>query len=129
MEITTFGMYLFTRLDGIVKLSGFLCCIFCACFFVGLVVYLLSLARNTKDEKYANDISLKIVKSKLFIFAILVLLSIANLLPTQKEFAAIYLVPKIVNNEQIQKLPVNAVELINKQFESWLNDLQPEKVE
>jgi len=48
-------------------------------------------------------------------------------IPTTKEFAAIYLIPKVVNNEQVQKLPDNAVRLMNEKLEQWIEDVRGAK--
>lgn len=48
-------------------------------------------------------------------------------IPTTKEFAAIWLIPKIANNEQIQKIPNNAVLLLNKKMEQWIDAQLAEK--
>ena len=47
----------------------------------------------------------------------------ATLVPSTKEFAAIYLIPKIANNEQVQKVPDNLLKLLNAKLEDWINDV------
>jgi len=47
--------------------------------------------------------------------------------PSTKEFAAIYLLPKIANNEQIQKVPDNLVKFLNAKLEDWISDLGKQK--
>lgn len=42
--------------------------------------------------------------------------------PTTKEACAIYLIPKIANNEQVQKMPSNLAKLLNTKMEEWIND-------
>jgi hypothetical protein len=42
------------------------------------------------------------------------------MLPTTKELVAIYLIPKIVNNEHVQSIPNNIAEAVNK----LINDLK-----
>lgn len=42
--------------------------------------------------------------------------------PTGKELAAIYLIPKIVNNEQVQQVPDNALKLLNLKMEEWIEE-------
>lgn len=54
---------------------------------------------------------------------IFILLSIFT--PTTKEFAVIYLVPKIVNNEQIQGIASDGLQCMKKQMEAWLNEKLP----
>jgi len=47
----------------------------------------------------------------------------AILVPTTKEAVAIYMIPKIANNEQVQKLPDNAMKFLNGKLEAWINDM------
>ena len=51
------------------------------------------------------------------------ILIISNLIPSTKQLAAIYLLPKIVENRQITELPDKAVTLANE----WLEELRPKK--
>lgn len=53
----------------------------------------------------------------------IILMGISCFIPTTKEMAAILLIPKVANNEQIQKLPGNILTLANE----WLEELKPEK--
>lgn len=58
-------------------------------------------------------------KRLLFIFGILLFLSIC--IPTTKQAAIIYCLPKIANNEQVQKIPDKILKLSNE----WLDELSP----
>jgi hypothetical protein len=42
--------------------------------------------------------------------------------PTTKQAAVIWLLPKVVNNEQVQAIPHKALRLLNKQMDEWLED-------
>jgi hypothetical protein len=42
--------------------------------------------------------------------------------PTLKEAAVIYLLPKVVNNEQVQELPENALKLLNGKMNQWMDE-------
>ena len=42
--------------------------------------------------------------------------------PSSKSAAAIYLIPKIANNEQVQQVPENALRLLNTKLQEWLQD-------
>ena len=50
------------------------------------------------------------------------LLFLITFIPSTKEACAIYLIPKIVNNEQVQKVPENALKLLNAKFEEWIDE-------
>ena len=45
------------------------------------------------------------------------------LLPTEKTMAAMYLVPKLVENQEVQKIPDNLLKILNLNMEAWVNDL------
>ena len=49
-------------------------------------------------------------------------LLVAVFIPTTKEACAIYLIPKIANNEQVQKVPEQALRLLNAKLEEWIDD-------
>jgi hypothetical protein len=48
-------------------------------------------------------------------------------IPNTKQAAVIYLLPKIANNEQVQKVPENFVKLLNTKMEEWMKDTMKEK--
>lgn len=58
---------------------------------------------------------------------IITLMNVA--IPTQKEAAAIILVPAVINNEEIKKLPTNMAHFLNTQLEEWAKEAMPNTVE
>jgi hypothetical protein len=54
---------------------------------------------------------------------------LACLIPTTEEMAAIYLLPKIANNEQVQQVPDKAMQLLNGKLDEWIADVRGEKKE
>ena len=121
MVITESTMYWITRLDYI---HGFLL-IFGG---VGLPISLIVAAiLAVVGEDYYADAKTYYKRAKQFVLlSIFFLLLIVDglLTPTTKEYAAIKLVPIIVNDESVQQLPEKVVELAN----NWLDELKPEKV-
>lgn len=105
-------MYMFTRLDGIhVALT-------IGCFILGLLILfgppIIDIAnfdgRNWAEEKAKKARLLKKAETILIsLFVIFGGLKIA--IPTQKEMAAIIVVPAIVSNEQIQQIGKNGLDL------------------
>jgi hypothetical protein len=61
-------------------------------------------------------------KMKKFVIATLVFGFIAVAVPNTKEAAVIWLLPKIVNNEQVQEVPNKALKLLNKRMDEWLEE-------
>lgn len=110
--MTWFQMYMFTRLDSIhVALT-------IGCFILGLLILfappIIDIAdfdgRNWAEEKAKKARLLKKAETILIsLFVIFGGLKIA--IPTQKEMAAIIVVPAIVNNEQIQQIGKNGLDL------------------
>ena len=45
-------------------------------------------------------------------------------IPSTKQMIAIITIPKIVNNEQVQEMPDNALKLINKKLREWAEDTE-----
>ena len=118
--ITAWDIYWITRLDGV----GFLCA---AILIVGGIVSCfiwLPAADNGWDSSEG-----KIVKRiyKIIGISVAIALIIGTITPSTKEAVAIYMIPKIVNNEQVQKLPDNAMKFLNEKFEGWLNDMAGKK--
>ena len=52
---------------------------------------------------------------------------IATFTPSSKTIAAMYLVPKIANNEQVQQIPNKALDVLNLKLDEWIKDLSKEK--
>jgi hypothetical protein len=114
--ITSWDIYWITRLDSI---NAFLA----ICSILSIAIFILVGSTTEGFEDYRN-------RKKIFVISIssIFLLTMSALLtPTTKEFAVIYLAPKIINNEQVQKIPDNALKLLNKKMEEYINDLDKEK--
>lgn len=62
-----------------------------------------------------------------FIIMLFIVSSIQIIVPTTKEAAVIYLLPKMVNNEEVQKIPQNIFKLLNTKMEEWTNEQLGEK--
>ena len=110
--MTWFQMYLFTRLDNIHTALIFGCIIFGV--FILFAPPFIDMAdfdeRNLMKEKAKKARLLK--KAEIILISLFIIfggLKIA--IPTQKEMAAIIVVPAIVNNEQIQQLGKNGLDL------------------
>lgn len=53
---------------------------------------------------------------------------IAIFTPTSKTVAAMFLIPAIVNNEQVQNISHNSLKLLESLTEEWAEELRPDKV-
>jgi len=52
---------------------------------------------------------------------------LAVFVPNTKQACTIYVVPKIINNEQVQQIPDKLLELGNKQLDEWIEEFKDVK--
>jgi predicted membrane protein len=126
--ITSWDIYWITRLDGInVALSVIIGWVIAASIIggVGYYTWIFDSCLGDKERHWKRYKMLAVS----LISLIMVLITLLLLTPTTKEAAAIYLVPKIANNEQVQKLPDNAMKLLNGKLEEWVSDFDEKKGE
>lgn len=115
--ITSWEIYWITRLDGIHNILMVLISL----VIVAAVLGMLPICANDLWE--AEGIWPKIVKAyKTGAAFIIACITVVSFTPTTKEFATIYLIPKMANNEQMQKVPENLAKLLNAKMEAWIND-------
>jgi hypothetical protein len=113
-------MYLFTRLDS-------LCTVLCITAFL-LIAVLIALivsygvSKMDCDDDFAGK-CLQGFKKTLLPAVVFALLAVA--VPTQKEAAAIYLIPKLVNNEQVQDIAGKSLDILTLKLNEWVADLTP----
>ena len=107
--MTWFQMYLFTRLDSIHVALMLGCIIFG--FFIFFAPPFIDMADSDEGNWAKEKVQLikKVEAILISLFVVFGGLKIA--IPTQKEMAAIIVVPAIANNEQIQKLGKNGLDL------------------
>lgn len=115
--ITSWDIYWITRLDG---LTGLFLAIAIILFTAAFIC--LPMGDVGKGEIFYYKKWIIGLFCAGFIFYILYIFT-----PSTRSFAAIYLIPKIVNNEQIQKLPDNAATLLNAKMEQWIDDTMVSK--
>lgn len=133
-------VYLFTRLDSIWNASIFFAIASGVCtiaFTIGVTICSKQYddldARGYSDNGKREWLSwlttwknFRKISLPIFIIAAIGGLSI----PTEKEFAAIYLLPKVSNSKfaaEMAKLPENITKVLNKKLENYISDTLPEK--
>jgi hypothetical protein len=126
-------MYLFTRIDFVHELLGVFTAlgwIAIALFIlIGCICFFLYSVGDDQDRKgilnfYKNSNSIVNLK-KAFIMTLIAALFFTFLygaVPNMKEAAVIYLVPKIMNNENIKEMPNNFAEMLNEKIKEWTDD-------
>ena len=116
--ITHWQMYWITRLEG-VSLDFIIIAI--VIIMVTLFVAFIA-AIESKFRKQRGWLSLVVIAGVIILF-------LGLLTPTTKEMAAIIVIPKIVNNPEVQKLPTNLLNLSNEWIEEKVKKLAQEGVQ
>jgi len=95
-----------TSLVGLFKVVGCIC-------LAG--IGLLTLFHALFHEDFIEELEREKVKKyiKRFFYGMLIFLSLSTILPTTKQAAAIYILPNIVNNEDLQETIKQIPELSN----------------
>lgn len=114
--MSTSIVYLFVIMDGLV--AGLFTALVCAGIAVAIGLCCLM-------EESSIEAGKKWLKWSLPAFILMGLLTIAT--PNTKQFAAIYLVPKIVNNEDVRAISGDALKMVRMKFEAYLNNIGPAK--
>lgn len=130
MEITVSSMYWFTRLDSIATLLNWICApTFILSVVTGVVSFVFwMVAADSKPGSTDEDKCKMICKKTMkicfcFVVLLFVFLSVKTLVPTQKEAAAIYLIPTIVNNEDVGTIAKQSSEILQLKLNEWIKDI------
>jgi uncharacterized paraquat-inducible protein A len=123
--MTSFDMYWFLKLDNICNFfSGVVFTSIVAIAVVAIVYGFISMDSYGEDENRTNF--RKVVKkhSRWFIplFVVSVLGSI--FVPSTKQAAVIYLVPKIINNEKIQQTTNDGLNILQLKVHEYMVELE-----
>jgi len=112
-------IYLLLKLDVLLGVAKAFTILAGGCCAASTIVLIASIVDNWYP-KY------KKVYKKIIIPSILTFLlagTIATLAPSTKQMCAIYLIPKIANNEKIQNIGDKSLTLIEQKFEEWVDDI------
>lgn len=112
--ITGWEIYLFTRLNGIIIVCNIVFVISFLAVVVGLIIIFATAGDTHRGDEHKLGLRLKNAALIPMIISLCGLIFI----PTSNQAAAIYVVPKLSNNEIAQKLPNE----IHEAFKIWLND-------
>lgn len=101
---------------------------------VGLVIALVIwIAASCECKKYSAGEEDYFVRriSKIFSWILGPIVAISLLfavfVPNTKQAVAIWVTPKIVNNEQVQEIPQKGLKVLDKKLESYLDELKKEE--
>lgn len=119
MELTVMQMYWLLKLDDIINFL-----IGTGIVSIGVLAICLIFGPLVIHEIFNSPPWLKIRNAAIILISyIFIVFLCATFIPTTKQLAAIMVVPKIANNEQVQQIPEK---ILNLGLE-WLNELKPEK--
>jgi hypothetical protein len=95
-----------------------------------ILLWLLLVGSIGAWEKYSDDENFQI-KFTVGVFFLAIFFSLAAVfVPSTKQAATIYVLPKIVNSEQVETLTQEGAETLKKIktiSDEWLDELRPEK--
>ena len=127
--LTSWDVYWITRLDVAQQTADCLAWLSFFCLVGGFTICALMYCRDYAYQGFSSK-AFFIDRRKFYIppfISLMVFAFLSVAIPTTNQFAAIYLLPKIANNEQVQKLPDNAMKLLNGKMEEWINDIGKKK--
>lgn len=110
------GIYLFGALD---RLNLFL-----VLLLVGFIVlFLLVFMAFAQSVDFTKEDKLFL---KRLVIAFLVIIFLNIFVPSQKTVAAMYLIPKIVENEKVVGLGEKSLDVLDGYLDEWMKDLKGE---
>ena len=112
MVITAWQMYWITRLDSINTLVVVSALLFFTVFGGSLATILANVYDSSK---------FRFITATSLILSILFGVS-AVFIPSTKDAAAIIMIPRIANNQDVQDVVKTAPQLLNVKMQEWLND-------
>jgi hypothetical protein len=126
--ITPLQIWLFTRGDSIIAVCKNLAENLGFIGFFGLIasllitgVYCFTTDRERQTLKFNLALKVSWGIELLVIVGYFFCNTVQMLVPTKTEMAAILLIPKIMNNESIAKIPTSIADLAN----TWIEELKP----
>lgn len=127
-------LYLITRIDSLkatlYALSAISWIALVLFIIASIGIFLVYCSGNTKDKDgiitFMREVRTYISVKKLAICLVCstILFHTSYLaLPSLKQVAVIYTVPKLLNNEEVAKLPDNIARLFNAKAEAWIEEV------
>ena len=119
-------VYWLTRLDAINVFFQGLCILLVMAAMAFLIWGGMSWDDATDDSarKRAKGI---INRGMRFLVAAILIGILVVFIPNTKEAAAIYLIPKVVNNEHTKNISEKGLKLLEAKFDEWLKDTMAEE--
>lgn len=116
--MTHMDMYWLVKLDDIRSLAGMFGMLLLISTIVSIAAICIMYDMNNRIVSNA----LKKIPLLFFLLGF-ILLSSHALIPSTKQAAAIYLVPKMVNDEDVKEIAANSMGILKLQTEKWIEGL------
>jgi hypothetical protein len=111
-------IYIFVMMDSIKMGLGLLALVAVICIFISAAATDTS---NVEDKRRAKK------WLKICVATFLLIGSVAILTPDTKQLAAIYMIPKVVNNEDVRAMSGDAMKTLRIKFNEYLDSIDPVK--
>lgn len=111
-------IYLISLVDGFRKLTM---CLSLLGGIIAIVTWGVGKGNEDFDEEFSK-LMVQIFKFCRIIFFITI--PFALFLPSSKTIAAMYLIPKIISNEDVQKVPDKVLTIMNGKLDQWIDDMK-----
>ena len=119
--MSAWTIYFLVMLDSICMLWTVFTIVSLLAFVINLIVMVNCFENNNYVEKWCTKFTTK--NWYRFLIAFLFFITCATLTPTTKQMCAIYVIPKIANNERLRDIGDKSMTLVEKKFEEWVNDI------
>ena len=116
--ISPYLVYWITRLDSIIGAMEVFLFLTIVISTIGTIVLFISLA----DDEDTNAWPIALKAAKIIVPIVAVFFILKTFIPTTKEAAAIYIIPKISNNESVQEIPKIVAKLMDAKLQKWIAD-------
>ena len=122
MNITMLDMYLITRLDNLNNIIVILVVISITVASLVIAGYFIERIDVNENDPLFKKKHIAIVCGIAFVMSLLM-----AAVPTANQFAAIYLIPKIANNESVQHIPDKALKVLKGKLDEWIDEQMKSK--
>ncbi len=119
MNITSAGLYWITRADTITTFSEVV--IWLWVLVLSISTFMTYVVNEDKDDSgFEKVVELYKTLKWFLIFTVVPAISITLFVPTAKELAIIFVAPVVMNNEDVQKIPVDILKLARQELDKLL---------
>jgi len=100
-----------------------------ALVFLTVVISVVVMNGHFYDREAASGLikSIKTIFTRKVVATIAFIFLGATFIPDSKTIAAMYLVPKLVENEQVQEIPEKALKILNGKLDQYLKEFEPKE--